>query len=311
MQPSKSDTTKQGGQRIKTVNRVYPGLGGDYGMQSRRLSLSGDIQPQMQNRRFSLPSKSASIYPIDPQLKRNLEDLRHIVSMRKRSVDQSIQSNVHYSSSYDDEEKYTQKHRNYDVHQALFALQNITGKSSGYSIQRGNEYTYTKDYIKLSLDYKSYEPYRVNNPVNQVRCLLCANVVQKSMGHLSSHRYTISKVFFPCEHVCVCDTCYILQRSWSKCPLCNSEVKLVVSLSGREKEEYLEWVEEIKPQLPSDFIQEFTKKSRQTIAKAMEKSIEDQVSFLEYNDNTDQEHETINAEIEELETLTSRYCNIL
>lgn len=291
-------------QRIKMVNRIHT-MSDDYGTQFQRSSFT-----QMKNRRLSLPTKQATIYPIDPQLKRNMEELKFVL-MRKHSVDQSIQSNVNYFPNYDTGGKHVHKHRNHDVRQALFALQHLTGHSAVYPIQSGNEHKYMKDYVKVSLDYKSYEPYRVNNPVNQIRCLLCVNVVEKSMDRSNSHRRTVSKVFFPCEHLCVCDTCYDLQRMWAICPLCNSDVKLIVHLSGNEKEEYLKWVEEIKPELPSDFTQEFSKKSRQAISEAMKRSIEGHISVHENEDQTDQENETIHDDFEEIETFKDRYCNIL
>ena len=290
--------------RIKMANRIHT-VSDDYGTQPQRSSFT-----QMKNRRLSLPTKQATIYPIDPQLKRNMEELKFVL-MRKHSVDQSIQSNVNYFPKYDIQGKHVHKHRTYDVRQALFALQHLTRHSAEYPSQSGNEHKYMKDYIQVSLDYKSYEPYRVNNPVNQIRCLLCTNVAEKSTDHSNSHRRTVSKVFFPCEHLCVCDTCYDLQRMWTICPLCNSDVKLIVRLSGNEKEEYLKWVEEIKPELPYDFTQEFTKKSRQAIAEAMRRSIEGHISVHENEDQTDQENEPIHDEFEELETFRDRFCNIL
>mmetsp|Transcript_23722 Transcript_23722/g.37337 ORF Transcript_23722/g.37337 Transcript_23722/m.37337 type:complete len:324 (+) Transcript_23722:193-1164(+) len=97
--------------------------------------------------------------------------------------------------------------------------------------------SYTKDYIHLSKEYKQMEKYRVctskRDTSHQPACVSCSR----------RSRY-LDKVFFPCEHMCVCDVC--LDRKMPKqCPLCKATIRVVLNHTGNENEEYWKWVEEV------------------------------------------------------------------
>lgn len=240
------------------------------------------------NCRMTLPSQNYYVnQPLDTQLKRNMEELRRMVSNRQRGyIQQSIPWNDTHNSSfvYRTSVSNQSSEGTNNIRQTLNTLQQLVRSQTNPEVDNritSLDHTYTKDYLKLSLDYKINEPYRVNNPIAQIRCIICKTLARKTQGRTISFQRTISKVFFPCEHICVCDECFKRKKSWIVCPLCDGDIKLVVSLSGNTKEEYLMWVEEIKPQLPVDFIKEFTINSKQAIAAAMAKSVEGYV-----NENT-------------------------
>ena len=71
-----------------------------------------------------------------------------------------------------------------------------------------------------------------------------------------------TKVFFPCQHACVCDACIrqhdigVLDRrdprarTWNACPVCVEEIKRVVPLHNASHAEYVGWLHEVKPPIP-------------------------------------------------------------
>ena len=145
--------------------------------------------------------------------------------------------------------------------------------------KKGLRSSYTKDYIALARDYKRMQPYQSNNnEVSQNICICCRSMVPKS--YISTRKLIepssnkLSKVFFPCEHLCVCDSCFE-GRSWSTCPLCHQHIKVVFEHTGTETEDYWRWVNEIKPKLSNSFRKSFPRCSRKAITEAMARSIED------------------------------------
>lgn len=110
--------------------------------------------------------------------------------------------------------------------------------SSQNSISLG---PYTKDYILLSREHKRAEKYRIHTKKkrtdHQPPCVVC-----------SRHRL-IEKVCFPCEHLCMCNSC--LDRLSNKkgnhkcCPLCNAAISVVLENSDKVQEEYWRWIEEV------------------------------------------------------------------
>ena len=103
--------------------------------------------------------------------------------------------------------------------------------------------SYTKDYLLLSKEHKRMEKYRVcptkRDTTHQLACVNCSR--------RSRH---FDKVFFPCEHRCVCDKC-LDGRMPKKCPLCNDAIRIVLNHTGNEHEEYWKWVEEVGSLLSS------------------------------------------------------------
>ena len=94
-----------------------------------------------------------------------------------------------------------------------------------------------KDYVIMSRDHNMMRKYRAH-PKNksieyQSTCVVCS----KKGRHLE-------KVFFPCEHKCVCKHCLARQK-FKKCPLCNEIVRIVLEHTGNEHEEYWSWVAEV------------------------------------------------------------------
>ena len=139
-----------------------------------------------------------------------------------------------------------------------------------------SQYKYTKDYISLAKDYKKMESYRRNNPITTIVCVLCADTVQKvkiGPDHEFSKKNIAMKVFFPCEHLCLCNSCYN-KESWETCPLCNENIKVIFDHDGEEVEAYWRWVNEIGPPVSSSFKKSFPRLSRKAIAVAMARSID-------------------------------------
>ena len=132
----------------------------------------------------------------------------------------------------------------------------------------------TKDYIKLAQRYKSQENYRssANLPQSSSICLLCHEPC------------IIERVFWPCEHQCVCNSCIMTHRMGSArfgssptasnvCPLCKDEIKLVLrSRGGKERQQYEAWMNEARPTISRTFVREFKARSAMEIRWAMRES---------------------------------------
>jgi hypothetical protein len=97
--------------------------------------------------------------------------------------------------------------------------------------------SYNKDYIRLSQEYKQMEKYRSSNKDSRPVCVCCLNKSRR-----------IDKILFPCEHICICNSC--LQSSLPKhCPLCKESIRRVFDLDGNEHENYWQWIEEVSHNL--------------------------------------------------------------
>ena len=143
---------------------------------------------------------------------------------------------------------------------------------------------YQMDYASIAKQYKAMEQYRSDSPMHQIPCVICKTISSKKNRKIKgkeaskakSKRNILSKVLFPCEHLCICDTCYTHQFQWRECPLCHQEIKVVFPFrGGRERDDYFDWVNETKPPLPSGFAQAFAVGSKQIIADCLKRSIED------------------------------------
>ena len=112
--------------------------------------------------------------------------------------------------------------------------------------------SYNKDYILLSKEHKKMERYRIhrrtrdNTSYQPPSCIYCKSVRRNL------------RVFFPCEHSCLCSKC-INRRMPKQCPLCNSRISIVLNHTdtGNEHEEYWRWIEEVKPSVSTGFVQTF------------------------------------------------------
>lgn len=67
-----------------------------------------------------------------------------------------------------------------------------------------------------------------------LRCVNCSKTDGK-----------IEKVFFPCEHMCVCTVC-VEKRKFEVCPLCKQKIKLILNHTGKEHQEYEDWLYEVR-----------------------------------------------------------------
>ena len=149
-------------------------------------------------------------------------------------------------------------------------------EEGGFLLNGNSQHRYTKDYISLAKDYKRMESYRCNNPITMINCVLCADTVQKVKNLPNngfSKKNVAMKVFFPCEHLCLCNSCYN-KETWDTCPLCHENIKVIFDHDGKEVEAYWRWVNEIVPPISSSFKRAFPRLSREAIAVAMARSID-------------------------------------
>ncbi|GFH48185.1 hypothetical protein CTEN210_04661 [Chaetoceros tenuissimus] len=139
---------------------------------------------------------------------------------------------------------------------------------------------YTKDYIAMVDNYTKNLKYRPYNEEEEITCHSCNSPAKKISGKetkvvFNPNVKTISKVFFPCEHMCLCDDCYFQLDALQSCPACNQSIKYVSTYNdGRELDDYWNWIKEVKPPLDQDFKRNFLQLSHASISEAMSKSIE-------------------------------------
>lgn len=117
--------------------------------------------------------------------------------------------------------------------------------TSNHFVQRNAENetkpdNYNKDYIKLSEDYKRMEQFRSSqHPISTGPTPTCINCRSRGVR--------IDKVFFPCEHCCICLRC-LKKLMPKKCPLCNETIRAIFDLDNAH-ESYWNWVEEVRRDL--------------------------------------------------------------
>ena len=107
-----------------------------------------------------------------------------------------------------------------------------------------------------------------------IRCLSKGLPRQKHGEYNRNLSSYCRKIFFPCEHSCVCDSCFHNEKPWDKCPWCHKKVQIVLDKTGMEMDEYWDWINEVKPPLPPKFQKHFLRLSRQRISEAMTLSVE-------------------------------------
>ena len=114
----------------------------------------------------------------------------------------------------------------------------------------------TIDYLQLAANYRRYEQYRSSSSQRENRCIICRKEAT-----------TCCKVFYPCQHSCVCDACILRHRirpGHSKCPLCKKgAIQLILkNRGGRERGQYDDWLAGGPPTMASNsFTREFPSKS--------------------------------------------------
>ncbi|RLN86751.1 hypothetical protein BBJ28_00012530 [Nothophytophthora sp. Chile5] len=126
-------------------------------------------------------------------------------------------------------------------------------RSQSVASQKEAAAALTKNYPELVKGFKQLQPY-TRHPdgsyPSHTRCIYCANAGPTS-------------VFFPCQHMCVCDDCIKAAKLSPDaqpsclCPICMTDIRLILPHTGKEEEKYWKWVMEVKPSMPSHFKQEF------------------------------------------------------
>lgn len=112
-----------------------------------------------------------------------------------------------------------------------------------------------QDYLGLAKIYKIQKPYRNYN--SDIKCILC-------------HKNKPTMVLYPCQHRCICDQCLQSEvicsvedmtnnlNGFCNCPLCGTVIKKILPAdNGNDEEIYWNWVMEVKPPLPDDFMKNF------------------------------------------------------
>ena len=113
---------------------------------------------------------------------------------------------------------------------------------------------YSKNYSKLSSDFKALSKYHVNARRKQYpTCVKCRKKRSK-------------KVIFPCEHLCLCSACSVPIPK--QCPLCKCPVQVVLQNKDNVIDNYWVWVDEVESPLTATFIGCFRIKSYNAINAA-------------------------------------------
>jgi hypothetical protein len=112
-----------------------------------------------------------------------------------------------------------------------------------------------QDYLGLAKIYQIQQPFRDYN--SEIKCLLC-------------HKNTPTSVLYPCQHRCICNPCLeseaicsleqmtLVPNGFCNCPLCGTILKKILPAdNGNDEDIYWNWVLEVKPPLPDDFMKNF------------------------------------------------------
>jgi hypothetical protein len=112
-----------------------------------------------------------------------------------------------------------------------------------------------QNYLALAKIYEIQKPYREYD--SKISCVLC-------------HKNRPQRVLYPCQHRVICDQCLESEaicsfdemgetlNGFCNCPLCGTILKRILPADdGREEEIYWNWVLEVKPPLPENFMTNF------------------------------------------------------
>ena len=120
------------------------------------------------------------------------------------------------------------------------------------------------NYGGMIQDWHSFAPYAISASSGKydpgAKCVMCKTG-------------TLSHVFFPCRHMCVCLSCIQAtnigprgddidipagKEPWTACAVCMQEIKIVLRHDeGKEHDRFWAWVHKVKPPLSYAFKQEF------------------------------------------------------
>jgi hypothetical protein len=153
----------------------------------------------------------------------------------------------------------------------------------------------TKNYADIAVEYRK-----------QVQYIARKGTEENVVGAHSSDPPLCSmckvevcrKVFYPCQHVCVCDECIhrheigVLDRhdqfarTWNACPLCVQEIKKIVPLHDNSENEYVEWLHEVKPPIPFVDRQQFARVAAMLEKGLIPKNLEHAISPISSDEGT-------------------------
>ena len=245
-------------------------------------------------------------------LAKDLQDIHRRNSMhgaanhrkKKHSVYEQVDTREHHATK----KSYSKKTSVYPLHKQdeqlyeklpINTLASIADQNAGLDLG-----SYTKDYVRLSMEYKRTEKYRRGYKHRLPACIKCSRQ--------SRH---VGKVFFPCEHRCVCDSCLAKQLP-KKCALCNQAIRIILDHTGKEQEQYWKWVEEVKPSISNAFLKSFFVQSKDAIRLAMADMNMDYASSIgslghRSHANEEQDAEDENQEIPTILTMIHMACRKL
>mmetsp|Transcript_15081 Transcript_15081/g.27786 ORF Transcript_15081/g.27786 Transcript_15081/m.27786 type:complete len:293 (-) Transcript_15081:107-985(-) len=148
-----------------------------------------------------------------------------------------------------------------------------------------------KNYFALAREHRERMPYTRQLDTRHfqcenLKCVLCEEVKP-------------IRVFFPCDHMCVCEGCLkehninsqhqskpSRSEPWTSCPLCMSDIKLMLVYDyGNEIDVYWQWVYSSKPKLPARFLRKFKLAPSTTILGATQSALTEKCVSEEASDD--------------------------
>jgi hypothetical protein len=134
-------------------------------------------------------------------------------------------------------------------------LKTADKKEGGVGVEEEESDQPKQNYLALAKIYEIQKPYRDYH--SKILCVLC-------------HKNQPERVLYPCQHRAICDQCLESEsicsldqmneklHGFCNCPLCGTILKRILPADeGREEEIYWNWVLEVKPPLPDNFMKNF------------------------------------------------------
>lgn len=118
-------------------------------------------------------------------------------------------NNNQYISMLTDRLQHHKHHANKGDYHIRETIQEYLCEGSSHE----SVHTLTKNYIALATEYKMWDRYRIHRNYTNP-CVVCLQY------------NALVKVFFPCEHRCICESCFLKAKCWKECPLCKEGIRL-------------------------------------------------------------------------------------
>ncbi|POM80412.1 Hypothetical protein PHPALM_1755 [Phytophthora palmivora] len=195
-----------------------------------------------------------------------------VVPTTSKDSSEIISDNRHDSFGQTDEVIH-QTNANQDTIDAADSAPTVAGKSSqqypygslpvsqslrmNVALTRRGSFKLVNNYSALATNFKQLQPFARRPdgtyPATTL-CVLCATTKPTS-------------VFFPCQHMCVCNSCIesndmspdcSMHLEQCVCPVCSADIGLILPHTGTEEDAYWTWaLNSNKPSLPSQFTKDF------------------------------------------------------